>query len=242
MRNFTPLVRRELGVYFVSPMAYVILTALLFVVGGTFVSSLEGFVAARLPVDYRMTLQTLVLMVVLTSSLVTMRLVAEEKSKGTLEMILTAPISEAEFVLAKFAAALVLLVTLLLPTVGYVFIVSSYGQVDAGAVFCGYLGILLLGAVMYSIGLFISSLCVSQVTAGIVTFMIGVLLLVANSSTAQMAEESLSRKILEAVSLSENFGDFLKGVVDTGRLAYLLSVTAFFLFLTTRVVESRRWR
>jgi ABC-2 type transport system permease protein len=242
MRNFTPLVRRELGVYFVSPMAYVILTALLFVVGGTFVASLEGFVAARLPVDYRMTLQTLVLMVVLTSSLVTMRLVAEEKSKGTLEMILTAPISEAEFVLAKFAAALVLLVTLLLPTAGYVVIVSAYGQVDGGAVFCGYLGILLLGAVMYSIGLFISSLCVSQVTAGIVTFMIGVLLLVANSSTAQMAEESLSRKILEALSLSENFGDFLKGVVDTGRLAYLLSVTAFFLFLTTRVVESRRWR
>jgi ABC-2 type transport system permease protein len=80
------------------------------------------------------------------------------------------------------------------------------------------------------------------VTAGIVTFMIGVLLLVANSSTAQMAEESLSRKMLEAVSLSENFGDFLKGVVDTGRLAYLLSVTAFFLFLTVRVVESRRWR
>lgn len=242
MKNFVALTRRELGVYFVSPMAYIILTALLLIGGWVFVSSIAYFASNQLAVDYAPTIFCVMLIVVASSALVTMRLIAEEKSKGTLEIILTAPISDVTFVLAKFTAAMVLLAYLLILTVGYLFIISRYGKVDYGAVASGYLGVFILGAVMYSIGLFISSLCSSQITAGVITFSIAVLLAMANLLASQFAETSAWRPFLAYVDLMLNFGDFLKGVVDRTRLVYLASVVFFFLFLTTRVVESRRWR
>jgi ABC-2 type transport system permease protein len=165
-----------------------------------------------------------------------MRLIAEEKNKGTLEIILTAPITDAAFVLAKFAAAMVLLVYLLALTVGYIIIVSRYGPVDVGAVICGYLGVLLMGAALYSIGLLISAFCTSQITAGVLTFSVAVLLIMANMYLGRLEENSPLRPVLAYVDFSLNFADFLKGVVDRTRLVYLLSVTGFFLFLTTRVV------
>jgi ABC-2 type transport system permease protein len=242
MRTFLAMTRRELGVYFVSPMAYIILTALLAVAGWAFWSTMANAAESRLPVDFSGTLAMVVYIVVLTSSLVTMRLIAEEKSKGTLEIILTAPISDAAFVLAKFAASMVLLVYLLVLTIGYLAIISRYGLVDYGAVACGYLGVLLVGAVTYSMGLFVSSLCSSQVTAGVITLALSLLLILADLLGSNLAEGSFWREFLGYVDLTRNFGDFLRGVVDRSRLVYLTSVVAFFLFLTTRVVESRRWR
>ena len=242
MKNFLALTRRELGVYFVSPMAYIILTVLLLIAGAIFVSSIGYFAANQLAVDYAPTLFCIMVIIVFSSALVTMRLIAEEKSKGTLEIILTAPISDVTFVLAKFAAAMVLLAYLLLLTVGYLVIISRYGNVDFGAVASGYLGVFILGAVMYSIGLFISSLCANQITAGVITFAVAAMLALANLSANLFAETSPVRAFLAYVDLMVNFGDFLKGVVDRTRLVYLLSLTFFFLFLTTRVVESRRWR
>jgi ABC-2 type transport system permease protein len=242
VKNFLALTRRELGVYFVSPMAYIILTALLFIAGWIFVSSIGFFALNRLPVDYSPTIMAVMVIVVFSSSLVTMRLIAEERSKGTLEIILTAPVSDASFVLAKFSAAMILLAYLLILTVGYLVIISRYGTVDLGAVATGYLGVFILGAVMYSIGLFISSLCSSQITAGVITFTVAVLLALANLVAPQFPENSTARSLLGTLDLMTNFGDFIKGVIDRARAVYLLSVTVFFLFLTTRVVESRRWR
>lgn len=242
MRSLAALVRRELGVYFVSPIAYIILTALLFLAGLGFVGSVRTAVASRSPGDYQGTLLFIEIVVVLTSATVTMRLIAEEKSRGTIEMLLTAPVSEMQVVLAKFAAALGLLVFLLLPTFGFALILGQYGSVDYGQVLCGYLGVLLLGAALYSLGLFISSLFSSQMAAGIVTFMAVLLLLIANIVSINMPESSGVRQVLDYVNLSINFGDFMKGVVDSSRLVYLLSIPAFFLFLTARVLETRRWR
>jgi ABC-2 type transport system permease protein len=242
MKNFLALTRRELGVYFVSPMAYIILTALLFVSALVFVSSMGILAANRLPVDYSPTLLAVMIIVVFSSSLVTMRLIAEEKSKGTLEIILTAPVSDAAFVLAKFCAAMVLLAYLLVLTVGFLIIISRYGAVDLGAVASGYLGVFFLGAVMYSVGLFISSLCSSQMTAGVITFTVAVLLALGNVIGMTLSDDSNWKSILSTIDLTTNFGDFIKGVIDRARVVYLLSVTVFFLFLTTRVVESRRWR
>jgi len=150
--------------------------------------------------------------------------------------------SDAAFVLAKYAAAMVLLGYLLLPTVGYIVIISRYGPVDAGAVVCGYLGVLLVGGVLYSMGLFVSSICSSQITAGVLTLLIAVLLLFAQMAVSGMSENSPWLPVLLYVDLSNNFGDFLKGVIDRTRMVYLLSITGFFLFLTTRVLDSRRWR
>ena len=241
MSALVALVRRELGTYFVSPTAYIILTAMLLVSGLTFMRYLADFASARVPVDFGPTLGTIVFVVVASSALVTMRLVAEEKSRGTLEIAMTAPVTEMQFVLSKYIAALALLAWQLLLTGGLVLVVARHGDVDAGAVLCGYAGVLLVGAVTYAVGLFISSLCTSQVTAGMVTFTLSLLLLAANVLVENRAGGGL-QPVLEAVSLMENFSDFLKGVVDTGRLVTLLSICVFFVFLSARVLESRRWR
>ncbi len=243
MRNFLALARRELGVYFVSPTAYVILMAMLFISGYVFVESMARFALQRLPVDYQMTLSTVSLIVVVSSGLVTMRLIAEEKSRGTLEIALTAPITETQFVLGKFAGALALLLGQLAVTFGFVAIISRYGQVDLGAILCGYLGVLLVGAVIYAIGLFVSSLCTSQVTAGMITFVISLLLMVVQFANEGFLESGAWwLPLLRAFAFSEHVNDFMKGVLDTGRLTTLLCVIAYFLYLTVRVVESRRWR
>jgi ABC-2 type transport system permease protein len=240
--NFLALTRRELGVYFVSPVAYIILTAILFISGLSFTSSMEDFAQNRLPVSFQPTLQWIMGVVLLTSALITMRLIAEEKTKGTLEIVLTAPVTETQFVLAKFAAAMTLLVYLVLLTVGYALIIAQYGQVDWGAVACGYLGVLLVGAVTYSIGIFISSLCTSQVTAGMVTFALNFVLIIVGVASPYLQDHTWWQKLLHQVNLIGNFMDFMKGVVDVGRLVFLLSMVVFALFLTVRVVESRRWR
>ena len=242
MSRFAALVRRELGVYFVSPTAYIILTSLLFISGWVFVSSVESFVAGRAPGDYQPTLLFIELIVLLTSALITMRLIAEEKSRGTLEILLTSPVTEAQVVLGKFLATLVFLAFLVVPTLGFAVILARYGSVDFGQVFCGYLGVMLLGAAIYSIGLFISSLCTSQITAGMITFALVILLVIANLAAAFQHEASFWRQLLDFVNLGAIFGDFMKGVIDLTRLVYLLSITGFFLFLTTRILETRRWR
>lgn len=243
MRNFLALARRELGVYFVSPTAYVILTAMLALSGYVFHASMEQAAGNRLPVDFSMTLSSISFVVMVSAALVTMRLIAEEKSRGTLEIALTAPVTEAQFVLGKWAATLVLLLWQLVVTGGYVLIISRYGKIDLGAIVCGYLGVLMVGAAVYAIGLFISSLCVSQVTAGMITFVVSLLLL-----AVQIAYESPKLQgtwylpLLRAFALTEHISDFMRGVVDTGRLVTLASISGLFLFLTVRVVESRRWR
>ena len=243
MRVLAALARRELGVYFVSPMAYVILTAMLLVSGYVFVSTMADFSARRLPVDYLVTLSSISFIVVISSGLVTMRLIAEEKSRGTLEIALTAPVTETQFVLGKFAGALVQLAAQLLMTAGFVVLISRYGQIDLGAVLCGYLGVMLVGAVIYAIGLFVSSLCTSQVTAGMITFVISLLLMAVQIASADPdLQKAWYLPLLRSLALSEHVQDFMRGIVDTGRLVTLLSVTGYFLFLTVRVVESRRWR
>jgi ABC-2 type transport system permease protein len=235
VRNFLALARRELGVYFVSPTAYVILTAMLLLSGYVFLASLEMAAGNRLPVDFSTTLSSISFIVVVSAGLVTMRLIAEEKSRGTLEIALTAPVTETQFVLGKFAATLVLLLWQLAVTAGFALIISRYGRVDLGAILCGYFGVLLVGATVYAMGLFISSLCYSQVTAGMITFVVQVAFLNAK-------EAAWYQPLLRAFALTEHMNDFMRGVVDTGRLVTLACVTGAFLFLTVRVVESRRWR
>lgn len=242
MRNFLALARRELGVYFVSPTAYVILTVMLLLSGWVFHASTEQAAVNRLPVDFAQTLSSISFVVMVSAALVTMRLIAEEKSRGTLEIALTAPVTETQFVLGKFAATLVLLVWQLALTGGLVLIIARYGKIDLGAILCGYAGILLVGAVIYAVGMFISSLCTSQVTAGMITFVISLLLMAAQFTYQSVSELAWYQPLLRSLALSEHISDFMRGVVDSGRLVTLLGVAGYFLFLTVRVVESRRWR
>jgi ABC-2 type transport system permease protein len=242
MSTTLALARRELGVYFVSPMAYVVLTVLLFLSGLAFVGSMATFAEHQMPVNYVTTLWWIVWILIMASPFLTMRLIAEEKSRGTIEIALTAPISDVQFVTTKFLAAVLFLLYLLLPTAGYVVILSQYGEVDLGAVACGYLGVFLVGALALSIGTFISSLCSNQVTSAIIAFKVSLVLFFASYFGGSVSRESAWRDVVQVVDLSANVMDFFKGVLDLGRVVYLVSGIFLFLYLAVRVVGSRRWK
>jgi len=255
--NYAALVRRELAVYFVSPMAYIILTAFLLVNGLFFGWSMDEFAARRSPVNYGWIQQWMVYLLTLIAPLITMRLIAEEKSRGTIETMMTAPVSEWQFVLAKFSAAFLFVAYLLLPTVCYAILAAKFGTVDFGAAAAGYVGMLIAVAAVLALGLCISATCANQITAGVLTLIASLALII-----MPMIARVLPQGEVNAVFLGINWGVFVvalrgalhqmnllghmeafsRGIVDFGALVYFLSVVGLFLFLTARIVESRRWR
>ena len=247
MRNIIALIRRELGAYFISPMAYIILTALLIVSGLLFHFSMVRYMQQRLPASMSETQQYLVFLMTLISPLITMRLIAEEKNRGTIETMMTAPVSEWQFVFAKFAASMLFVCYLLLPTIFYAAFVGAYGVLDIKGMLTGYLGVLLtVGAVM-SIGLLISSMSSNQISAGVVTLIVACALMMVSAFAPIVRPAGNSfvaflKDVMNYVGVLNHVEEFSKGVIDTRPLVYLLTVMAGGLFLTVRVVESRRWR
>ncbi|MBI2932464.1 MAG: ABC transporter permease [Planctomycetes bacterium] len=245
--NYAALVRRELSVYFISPMAYIILTAFLFLSGGLFCKLMFDFADARMPVEYGAMQKVMVSLLTFVTPLVTMRLIAEEKNRGTIEIMMTAPISEWAFVLAKFTAAFVFVSYLLSPTICYVILAAKYGVVDLGAVAAGYAGILLAIGAVLALGLCISAMCANQITAGVLT-LIGALALIIMPLIGSLFPPhatglvGIVQRVFEHVNLLGHMDSFSRGIVDARPAVYLLSVIFLFLFLTVRVVESRRWR
>ncbi len=236
------LIRRELAVYFVSPMAYVILTAMLFVCGFMFTTNVKIYNEARVPFTFFPTLNLMVWLIVFICPWITARLVAEEKNRGTIETLMTAPVREIQVVLAKYVAAMAFIVYLLLPSLFYVFLVMRYADVDWGAVATGYVGVLCAGGWIVAAGLFISSLCNSQMTAGVLTLLLALGLSLVNFVPQALPEGNWLRSFLQAVNLVDYMGDFLKGVLDTRQLTLALSMIVFFLYESVVVVGSRRWR
>jgi len=197
--------------------------------------------------------------------LVTMRLLAEEKKNGTSELLFTCPVTSAEVVLGKYLGGAMLLVVMLGVTLSYpLLIMGSGSSPDLKQALVGYLGVLLMGLSFLGVGLLISSLTENQIVAAVGAFgallMLWVLSWVADSATVTLAtildRVSLGLweraglglggatlgDLLNRVSLLEHFQDFRKGVLDSGHVIFYLSFTFFALFLTQRVVESRRWR
>ncbi|MBI2900838.1 MAG: ABC transporter permease subunit [Planctomycetes bacterium] len=242
MGRMWALVRRELAVYFVSPMAYVILTGMLFVLGGMFYSNVQLYNSNRVPFTFTPTLTLLVWIIVFICPWVTARLIAEEKNRGTIETLMTAPVRDVEVVLSKYVAAMGFIAYLLVPTLFLVLLMTNYADVDWGAVLTGYAGVLCAAAWIVAIGTFVSSLCNSQVTAGILTLLVAFGLMLVNVIPQFLPEGNWLRATLLAINLVDYMGDFLKGVVDTRQVALAASMVVFFLFQTVIVVGSRRWR
>lgn len=237
------LVRRELSVYFVSPLAYVILTALLLITALAFYFPLEAMNKARVPFSFATTLWILTLVIVLISAFVTARLIAEEKNRGTMETLMTAPISDLQVVFSKYVAAMTFIGYLLLPTLFFLFLVRSYADIDWGAILAGYLGVFLAAGWIVAIGIFISSLCNSQMTAGILTLILSFGLFILNvTGMGGKSESPWLGELLERLDLINYMSDFWMGVVDTRQLVFGFSIIVFFLFLTMVAVGSRRWR
>ena len=169
-----------------------------------------------------------------------MRLFAEEKKAGTMELLLTYPVRDGEVLAGKFLAAAALYLLLLVLTFFCPGLVAYFARVEWGPILTGYLGLVLLGTTFLAIGLLISSLTENQIVAGFGTF--GVLLALWLVGWGADFASGIPRTLLQYVSIIDHMDGFAKGVVDTKDLVYYLSVIAFALFLTLRSLESKRWR
>jgi ABC-2 type transport system permease protein len=259
MRNFLAVYSKEMRSYFVSPVAYVIAGVFLFLSGYLFRNILMQFNMLCLQLGQRaqqmggqMPALNLNEMVVvqffavmdfiwlLIVPMLTMRLYAEEKKTGTIELLMTSPISSVEVLLGKFFACFSLYSIIVSLTMVYFVILEAYGSPDWGPIFSGYLGYLFLGATFISVGILASALTENQIVAVLLSF--GILLLFWLIDWSASFAGPTAAKILQYMSFIEHLEDFQRGVIDSKDVVFYLSFSFFCLFLTTRVVESRRWR
>ena len=253
MRNVLAIAGREVRAYFASPIAYFVvgLFALLF---GWFFSTILAFFADRsmqmgqfgggaVNVN-QMMIRPLMLnasvVILFFLPMITMRTFAEEKRAGTYELLLTSPVTDAQIVLGKFLGALALYALMLLVSLLSIALLFLYGSPEWKPVATSYLGLLLMGGSFISLGLFFSSLTRNQIVAVVLTFATLLMLWVINWA-ADSAGPAM-RTVLNALSITDHFDDFSKGVVDTKHLVYYLSFITFGLFLTAKSVDSERWR
>ncbi len=255
MRNIWSLIKKELRAYFSSPIAYVVISGFLLLVGYFFYSLITWFNAASMqmaqnpyyaqqvnvnemvfsPLFHNMTI-----ILVLVAPLLTMRLLAEEKKTGTDELLFTSPLSVGQIVLGKYAAALIMWTIMLALTAILSIFVFAHGNPELAPWLTGYLGRFLTGALFLAIGLFFSSLTENQIVAAFLTVVTLLLLLVLNWVTSSGAGGW--RSVLSYLSFSEHFGDMTRGILDTKDLVYYLTFAGFGLFLAHSVIQSRRWR
>lgn len=246
MRKLFAIVKRELLAYFSSPLAYVVLTAFLFVNGFVFwliVAYLNdprtrAMAPLRLLFGGTMYFWLLLLFVV---PVITMRLLAEERRTGTIELLLTAPVTEAQVVLGKFLAAWLFYLFLWLPTLVYVGILASYATIDFGPVAAGYLGIALLGLLFASVGVLTSALAKNQIVAAIFAFA-ALVVVFSVGLIENLVTNPIWKNALSYMNLWDHMDDFAKGLVDTRRLFYPVSLSAFFLFLSVKALEAVKGR
>jgi ABC-2 type transport system permease protein len=246
MSSFLAVFRRELQAYFVSPLAWVILAIFLLIQGIIFwliLSFLNDPRAAggATPFDILFGSFFFWLVLFFVTPVLTMRLIAEERRSGTIETLMTAPITEAQVVLAKFGAALVFYCFLWVSTLLYPAIIAHYASVDWGPIAASYVGILGMGSLFLAIGIFGSSFAKNQVVAAVITF--GLLMaFFAIPWAGSLVQNQGLIDALRYVNLPDHMEEFTKGIVDSRRLIYYFSTTAFFLFLTTRALEAKKWR
>ncbi len=256
MRSVYAIYRKEMGHYFVSPVAYVVVAVFLIVAGFFFrlytglaieqsmEMAMQGM-ASNMDVPGEVLsaffglLSTLILFL---APMLTMGVYAEERKRGTMELLMTSPITELQIVLGKFFASLTLFAIMLLPTALYVCYMCFHSDPRPpwALILAGYLGALLLGASLLAIGSFISSLTESQLIAVVLSF--GAILILWVLDFAVRGSDSVAGQVLQYISVIHHYDDFTHGVIDTSSLIYYVSVPILFIFLTVRSVDSIRWR
>ncbi len=254
MRNILTICRRELYSYFVSPIAWVLLTIFALLSGGfttlitvAFVkASLEGqMTGQQMPMNVNEQViaplfSNMAVVSLFLIPLISMRLFAEEKRQGTIELLITSPVHDLEIILGKWLSAVIMYAALLgILLLDYLFL-FVYGQPDWRPVLTGFLGIFLQGACLLSLGTFISSLTRNQIVAGALGFSLSLLLWILNWSTA--FGNSATVQFFNYLSIVSHFDSFVRGVIDTKDVIYYLSMIFVGLFLTSRSLESLRWR
>ncbi len=240
------IAKREVFAFFVSPIAYVVLTVWLLFFGVVFcvlafAFSQQATAETNLLTAFFGGTTLFYLPLLVFAPLMTMRLLAEERSSGTIEALLTAPVSEVSVVLGKYLAALVFWMTLWAPTLSYVWLVARTGEnaVDWGAIGATYLGLFGVGSFYMAIGLFMSSIARNQIIAALLTFLaLGSLFVIGLLGFLNVSDEM--RGFFEYLGLWTQMSAFAKGIVDTRYLVFDASITVLALFLSVRALESNR--
>jgi ABC-2 type transport system permease protein len=252
MRVFLTLLRRELASFFLSITGYVIIAAVTLLIGLGFDLFITGLLNDPDPASMPLTELfydsfSFWLIVLLITPVITMRLFALEKFSGTFETLMTTPVSDLQVVSAKFTAAVIFYLVTWLPMLACLFIVRHFTNqaqsMDLGTVGGTYLGIFLIGCLFLSMGCFASSLTRSQMAASMVSFVLGVTLFSLGFLARTMETTTQwQTQLLSDFALLDQMNDFARGLVDTKVVIFYVTLTFLFLFLTLRVVESRRWK
>jgi ABC-2 type transport system permease protein len=255
MKNIWAICKKEIKTYFTSPIAYVVITVFLVLIGFFFYSLIWWFNSQSLQMAqnqyyyqqlninqmvYSPLFHNMSIILLLMVPLLTMRLFSEEKKRQTDELLFTSPISVNQIILGKYFASLfVLLVMLFLTGILSIF-VFSYGNPELVPILSGYLGIFLVGAAFLAVGIFFSSVTENQIVSAILTF--GALLLFWILNWASYSAGGMWKSVLNYLSFFQHFDEMTRGILDTTDIIYYLSFIFLGLFLTHSVIQSRRWR
>ncbi len=255
MKNIWAICKKEIRTYFTSPIAYVLITVFLVLVGFFFYSLIwvfnsQSLQMARNPyyfqqlninqMVYSPLFHNMSIILLLMIPLLTMRLFSEEKKRQTDELLYTSPISISQIILGKYFASLFVLLAMLLLTGILSIFTFAYGNPEIVPLLNGYLGLFLMGAAFIAAGIFFSSLTENQIVAAVLTF--GTLLLFWILSWASYFAGGIWKGVLNYLSFLQHFDDMTRGILDTTDVVYYISFIFFGLFLTYSVIQYRRWR
>lgn len=239
MRNVVTMAQHEIGAYFLSPIAYAVSAIFLFTAGLAFglgTVTQGGEASMRGLFDF-----WIILILAFVLPMLTMRLMSEELRSGTIETLMTAPITEAEVVVGKFLGAFAFFVILMASLLVFPIMLGCYGSLDLGLLTCHYIGLLLLGALYISVGLFFSTMTKHQVISVLASFTLLALMTFASHALAQQTEGWI-KVLLQQMSIRTHFQDFVRGTLDLNHLVFFVTTTAFFLFISVKTLETRRWQ
>ena len=254
MSNIVAIAQKELKSYFSSPIGYVLIGFWAFLFGWFYFNIMVYFARASMQMAgmggpqsvninqemIRPLLMNVTILVLFVMPGVTMRTYAEEKRSGTIELLLTSPLTDVQIILGKFFGALALYAIMLMVTWFHVGLLFYFGNPEWKPVVVAYLGLLLLGGCFISLGMFISSLTKNQVVAFMVTFSVFLFLWVISWVASSVGPTAAA--IANYLSIVDHFDDFAKGVIDTTHIIFYLSFITFGLFLTAKSVDTERWR
>jgi ABC-2 type transport system permease protein len=255
MTGLLAVFRKEMAGFFVSPVAYCVIASFLFIFGFFFWANMSfmslvslqsmnnPMIAERInltDIVVRPLLQNMGIVLLFVNPLLTMRVFAEEKKSGSIELLLTYPISDSAVVLGKFSASALLLLIMLLGTWPSMLLLFAIGDPDIGNMLTGYLGLFLMGGAFVALGVFVSSLTENQIISAAFTFGAALLFWVLSWSSTLAGDPWGT--ILRQLSILEHLESFYKGLITVSDVSFFVLFTGFFLFMTLRSLETHRWR
>ncbi len=234
MRTALTIARREIGSFFQSPMAYIVIGLFLFISAVLFFPTFFIFNRAEL----RGFFQLLPVLFSFFIPAVTMRMISEERKSGTIETLITLPVEAVEIIIGKYLASLIMVGAMLLPTLLYLLLIAPSGSIDPGPVVGGYLGAFLLGAAYAAVGLFASSASSNQIVAFVLA--LGVCLVLTFVDRFLIFLPPVLLRGVEYISSGYHFDTIARGILDSRSLIYFLSISLIFLTGAVRGVEAGR--